>query len=179
MPNRPVIAMGSSIFAQWFNIQDLLPYDSTLNLAVGGTTTLDWVDWIDNRILPHNPKAILFYAGGNDLDRQCPVTDIVDRSCKILMQIHEQIPDCMAYYFSIIRAPQKQPIWNPLDELNKTMKDFTTKHPWLKFIDLNPMFYDEQQNIKAELFIEDRVHLTTAAYNQMVEHSYPLINQTS
>ena len=93
-----------------------------------------------------------------------------------MQQIHEQIPDCMAYYFSIIRAPQKQPVWDQLDQINQAMQKFSAQHDWLKYIDLNPMFYDEHQKVKPELFIEDQLHLTTAAYNQMIEHSYTLVN---
>ncbi|HCD34544.1 MAG TPA: hypothetical protein DER01_19195, partial [Phycisphaerales bacterium] len=140
----PVVVMGSSIFQQWFNVQDLLPYKATINLAVGGTTTLDWVDWIAPQVLPLKLSIVLFYAGSNDINRPYPVADILSRTHQMLNQIHEAIPDCKVHYFSVIRAPQKQPVWDQVDQINETMQQNAAKQDWLTFVDLNPIFYDDQ-----------------------------------
>ena len=170
MSNGSVVVIGSSIFKHWYNVQDLLPYKTTINLAVGGTTTLDWVDWIAPQVLPLKPSIVLFYAGSNDLNRPYPVADILSRTHQILNQIHQALPDCMVHYFSIIRAPQKQPVWDQVDQINQTMQQTAAKQDWLTFVDLNTIFYDEQGHCLEDLFDEDQVHLTTEAYMQMVEY---------
>ncbi|MBL4701727.1 MAG: hypothetical protein JKX85_10775 [Phycisphaeraceae bacterium] len=171
MTNRPVVVMGSSVFEQWFNVQDVFPYDTTINIAVPGSTTRAWKTWLAHRVLPLNPKTVLFYAGSNDLVLSCPVDDILQRTCQILQTLHATIPDCRAYYFSIIRAPQKEPLWDQVNQINQAMQTYATQHHWLEFVDINPVFFDDNGQGNTELFIEDQLHLTTAAYGKLLEYT--------
>jgi len=170
MANRPVVVIGSSIFAQWFNVQDLFPYEATINLAIPGSTTRAWETWLAHRVLPLNPKTVLFYAGSNDLELSCKVDAILQRTHQIIDSLHIAIPDCKTYYFSIIRSPQKQPLWDQVNHINQTMQGYADQHHGFDFIDINPVFFDDNGQVNTQLFTEDQLHLTTPAYCKLLEY---------
>jgi lysophospholipase L1-like esterase len=170
MSNRPVVVMGSSIFQQWYNVQDVLPYEVTINLAIGGTTTVDWLPLVGSQVLPLKPKVVMFYAGGNDLNRPFPAADIIERTCSMMQTMHTALPECKFYYFSIIRAPQKQPVWDQVDQINQAMQNYAAQQDWLNFVDINTVFHDETGKVIESLFVEDQLHLTDEAYDRMVDY---------
>ena len=62
-----VVFYGSSSIRLWKTLADDFPEQNTLNLGFGGSTLAACAWFFERLVLPAKPKAIVFYAGDNDL----------------------------------------------------------------------------------------------------------------
>lgn len=64
-----VLFYGSSSFTLWEGMERWFPGYNILNRGFGGSTLADCLEFFDRLVVPVSPKAILLYAGDNDLDQ--------------------------------------------------------------------------------------------------------------
>jgi len=67
-PNSAVLFAGSSSIRLW-DLDKYFPDTKTINRGFGGSEIADSTHFADRIILPHKPKAIVLYAGDNDVAR--------------------------------------------------------------------------------------------------------------
>lgn len=63
-----VLFYGSSSFTLWHDMEQSFPAYNVVNHGFGGSTLGDCVEYFDRLVAPMAPKAIIVYAGDNDLD---------------------------------------------------------------------------------------------------------------
>jgi len=63
-----VLFYGSSSFTLWDGLDSAFPAYTVLNRAFGGSTLADCLEYFDRLVVPLAPRAIVLYAGDNDLD---------------------------------------------------------------------------------------------------------------
>lgn len=62
-----VVFYGSSSFTLWADIDAHFPGYSVCNNGFGGATLVDCVEYFDRLVTPFRPRALIVYAGDNDL----------------------------------------------------------------------------------------------------------------
>ena len=66
-PADAVLFVGSSSIRLWHTLAADLPDVPTINRGFGGSEIADSVYFAEQLIRPYRPRAIVMYAGGNDL----------------------------------------------------------------------------------------------------------------
>lgn len=66
-PADAVLFVGSSSIRLWHTLAADFPETSTINRGFGGSEIADSVYFAEQLLSPYRPRAIVMYAGGNDL----------------------------------------------------------------------------------------------------------------
>ncbi|WP_374164742.1 GDSL-type esterase/lipase family protein [Arcticibacter sp. MXS-1] len=175
MPHRKneIVFLGNSIteHGEW---QELIPDKPVINRGIGGDNTFGLLARVDE-IVAAKPKTIFLLIGINDLARKLPYEVILKNYRRIISKIRTGSPRTTLYIQSILplnssmtKAPYLEGR-NPMQiELNKRLKELC-REEGLTYIDLHPLFEDENQELKKELSI-DGIHLKASAYIMWVNY---------
>ena len=183
---RGVLFVGSSIFREWREARDFaadvkpLGADVT-NRAFGGSTTSDQLEVMEQIVFPHDPKVLVYYCGSNDVNAGVPPRVIRDNFLEWCARAFSRCPSARRILFvSIMRAPQKAPVWNELDEANALIEEAcegwrgiehfgvgeTSRGLKLSFVDVNPLLRDPTSGAPlTQLYRDDGLHFHPGSYD--------------
>ena len=176
---RGVLFVGSSIFREWREARDFaadvkpLGADVT-NRAFGGSTTSDQLEVMEQIVFPHDPKVLVYYCGSNDVNAGVPPRVIRDNFLEWCARAFRRCPSARRILFvSIMRAPQKAPVWEALDEANALIREACGEEGegWrgvkrMDFVDVNPLLYDSNDEPLAQLYRDDGLHFHPSSYDR-------------
>jgi len=174
-PRRAILFIGSSIFRQWTRLPEQMAPLPVFNRAFGGSQTTDLLYYLDQVVLPYEPRIIVYYCGSNDINADRTADRIFDGFHRFVEQVHAKLPQTRIFYVSINRAPQKQRRWNVVDAANQLVRDFCDKDKTLGFIDVNPVLFDERGQPRLELYQSDHLHFKEPAYAAFAARIKPVI----
>lgn len=170
-PEHLTILAGDSL-SLWFPNQ-LLPLDRTwLNQGISGETTeglLKRLKLFDRT----QPETILVMIGINDLIRGSVDDTILSNQRLILRRLRRNHPDAQIVLQSILPHGGEETTWEGRDRLlaipNTRIQEINEKlsaiasEEGVEYLDLNPLFSDEQGNLRPEL-TTDGLHLSRQGY---------------
>ena len=167
-----ILFLGNSITERgpW---QELLPGKPVVNRGIGGDNTFGLLARLDSHLLI-KPKVIFLLIGINDIGRGLPTEVSANNYRRIVERIRTVCPKAKLYIQSILPMNERiltaAYLKNKKDKviaLNNEIKKIAAEYA-LTFIDLHPVFADEQGELHANMTI-DGIHLRPAAYAKWVE----------
>lgn len=171
---QTIILVGSSIFQGWKNAINLIPSCTISNRAISGTITSYWVEHLATVLNDESPDIVMYYAGSNDVSGDITPETILANILKCREIIYEHSPSIKLVYFGIIKAPQKIGKWDVIDSLNDNIASILQADDL--FIDPNAVFFCDDTPV-AKFYIEDGLHLTDEAYDQLSTYTAPIIEK--
>lgn len=172
-----ILFTGSSIFRCWTSLaQDMRPLP-VLNRAFGGARTWEVLHYMDRIVLPYEPRVIVYYCGSNDVHCGATAGDIAHRFDEFVRRVRAKLPATRIVFVSIIKAPQKQDKWPVIDEAHAMLRTYCTTAPEAVFFDVNPAFFDHAGRPRMDLYADDGLHLTQAAYREMAGMIKPVLEK--
>lgn len=172
-----ILFVGSSIFRLWKNLKEQMAPLPVFNRAYGGSRTADILFYMDQVVLPYEPKIIVYYCGSNDINADIPPETIAARFQEFTDRVHARLPKTKIFYVSINKAPQKMERWDWVDDANRRIKTFCEKQPMLGFIDVNPALFDKDGKPRLEIYLPDKLHFQEPAYAEFTRIIKPVIEQ--
>lgn len=167
--------IGSSIFRLWVNLKEQMDPLPVFNRAFGGSRTSDILYFMDTLVFPYHPKIIVYYCGSNDAGGSVPVYTIVSNIKLFFERVEERLPDTKIFFVSVNRSPVRKAKWGAIDSTNTIIKEFCSKSPRRKFIDVNPVLFDAKGNPRVELYREDQLHFKEEAYGEFTKIIKPIL----
>ncbi len=67
-PKQAVLFLGSSSIRMWRTLARDFPEHRVINRGFGGSQIADSIHFAERIVFPYEPRVIVFYAGGNDLN---------------------------------------------------------------------------------------------------------------
>jgi lysophospholipase L1-like esterase len=167
-PPQPgcIVFTGSSSITFWDTLaQDMAPLP-VLNRGFGGSKIGDAVHYASRTVLPYRPKAVVLYAGTNDIAGPRPATaqQVFDGFREFVGRVHAALPGLPIYYISISPAPSRWKYWPIVREANRLIREYTSTDPCLHFIDLVPAILGANGVPQRGLFRSDRLHPNARGY---------------
>lgn len=159
-----ILFVGSSSIRFWKTVQNDFPNHKVLNRGFGGSHMSDLLFYLDELVLKYKPKQVFIYEGDNDInDRESPKSIL--KETKILVQkIHKALPDTEIVLLSAKPSIARWNYKNEYEKLNKLFKRFAKKKSYIQFVDVwNPML-NEEGKPKADIFIQDNLHMNAKGY---------------
>lgn len=176
-----VVFLGNSITerGEWQEILSGYRYP-IVNRGVGGDNSFGILARMDE-ILASKPRAIFLMDGINDLFRKLPYEVSIHNYRRIIRKIKSQSPKTKIYIESALPINEEMTTAaytkgrsKMVPVLNEKIKQLA-KEEKVPYIDIVPLFADEQGNLKREVTM-DGVHLKASAYidwvNYLKEHKY-------
>jgi lysophospholipase L1-like esterase len=178
-PHDAILFIGSSIFRFWTQLTEQMAPLPVFNRAFGGSVTQDLLDRMDQLVFPYHPRIIVYYCGSNDVSAGESADAILQRTKQFLKIVSQRAPDTFVYYTAIQKAPEKRRRWNVVDAVNREMERYSHETRNLAYIDLNPVLFDHQGNLREDLFLPDGLHFRpeSTAYAEFGQVVKPILNK--
>ena len=164
-PTNPVAFYGSSSIGYWDSLANDFPDVPVVNLGFGGSTTVECVHYFD-RLLPRtNPRAVVLYAGDNDIGMGYSPASVNEA----FKELHRQIdttfgPDLPFFFLSIKPSLARWHLRDNLREANERVRaEIATRHR-STYIDLWTPMLGANNTPRPELFVEDGLHVNAQGY---------------
>lgn len=194
-PKNALLFVGSSSIRMW-ELEKNFPKRKTVNRGFGGSTIPDSNHYFDRLITPHQPKAILLYAGDNDVARELTDEDKkVDTSAEAQAEaakkvaadfetfaalVNEKLPGTPVIYIAIKPSTKRWNMWPAMKDANDRIAAWCEKNDGFYFADIGaPMLADvEAGKPPADWwFKSDGLHLTQEGYDGWAKVIKPLLKE--
>jgi len=174
-----IVFTGSSIFQFWTHLTDQMAPLPVLNRAIAGTVTQDMLDRIGQLVFAYQPRIVVYYCGSNDISSGEDAGPIVERTKRFIQILHAKSPDTFFFYTAIQKAPEKRARWDVVEAVNREMARYARQTPNVGYIDLNPVLFDKQNNVRENLFLSDGLHFRpdSSAYQEFSQVVKPILTK--
>ncbi|MDD9944915.1 MAG: SGNH/GDSL hydrolase family protein [Myxococcales bacterium] len=161
-----VVFVGSSSLRLWKSLDEDMAPITVINRGFGGARTDDVLHYADRIVLPYAPRAIVYYAGDNDLGRdRAPTPESVTANFRRFVQRVEQSGQRPEIYFvSIKPSPTRMKNWDRMKAANDQVRALASAHPMVTYLDVAGEMLDEQGRVRPELFSSDGLHMNPRGY---------------
>lgn len=133
---------------------------------------MQWLDLLPAVLEEEQPDAVCMYCGSNDLNGASGEEQIVGNALRLRALVREYGEGVPFAFFGIIKAPQKLGKWDLIERINARVRLGLLEGD--RYVETNGVFFAGER-VREELFVEDQLHLTGAAYESMVETVEPVL----
>jgi len=165
-PERPIVFVGSSSIRLWTTLQSDMAPLPVLNRGFGGARLSHVVHFLDRSVLRYRPRAVVLYAGDNDLDRLTgkSAQDVVNDFRTFVQQVQAALPDTRIYFLSIKPSRRRWEDWPKQRDANGQISAICARDPRLAYIDIATPMLAAGQPPPRDLFRFDGIHLSAKGY---------------
>jgi lysophospholipase L1-like esterase len=163
-----ILFAGSSTVRLW-DLNKAFPDWKATNSAFGGSEIRDVTQFADRLILKHDPRAVVFYAGDNDINSGRPPEQVSADFRTFAETVHRHLPKTRIYFISIKPSPARWARFDTQSKANTLVKEFCDKDERLGYIDVVAAMLGTDGKPREELYVKDRLHLTPAGYEILSE----------
>jgi lysophospholipase L1-like esterase len=165
-PKNAILFVGSSSFRMWDNMQQMFPGYTVINRGFGGSTLKQLADYMNDIVLPYNPKQIVIYSGENDIATDSASAFMVfERFKTVYDMIRAKLPHVSIVYISIKPSPSRMHYANTMQTANRLIKSFLKNKSNARFVDVYSLMLSSSGQPRQELFLEDDLHMNQKGYS--------------
>jgi lysophospholipase L1-like esterase len=164
-PPQPcqVLFIGSSSIVKW---KDTLAADMApipvINRGFGGSHIEHVNRWFDEIVAPYRPRAIVFYAGENDIDAGKPVGQVVADFDEFMLRKTRALGSTPVYFISLKPSKLRFAQLPRQSQVNDAIRARAAARPDLHYIDVvGPMLDDGRPR---DVFGPDGLHMNRQGY---------------
>ena len=175
-PKGAVVCTGSSSMRMWHpRIKDDLPGLTLLPRGFGGSHYTDLIYYLEALVFKYQPRALLLYEGDNDANYGKTPERIFQDFKFLAEQCLEQLPDLRLYIIGAKPSIARWAIAEQMRRSNAMIQDYCRAKPGFTYIDVWPQLLDGNGQARPELFMEDKLHLNSAGYDQWAAAISPVL----
>jgi lysophospholipase L1-like esterase len=160
-----VVFAGSSSVRLW-DLKKSFPGAGHVNVGFGGSVIADSAHFAPRLIAPHRPKAVVLYAGDNDIASGRTPEQVLADFQALCAAVWKDVPRCRVLFVSIKPSVLR---WKQFDEqtrANALVRDYCKADDRLTFVDVVPLMLGPDGRPRPELFAKDGLHLSPAGYEK-------------
>jgi lysophospholipase L1-like esterase len=173
-----IVFVGSSSFTFWSTMaQDLAPLP-VINRGFGGAMIEDVIRYIDRIIIPYQPRAVVLFAGANDIvgPRAKSPKHVAELFRTFVGRVHENLPEALIFYIAITPTPAGWKWWPSAKETNRLISQIVSSDPRLRFIDLSDVLLSTDKLPERSLYGSSR-HLNELGYERWTSSIKPILEK--
>lgn len=164
-PEGPVVFAGSSSIRRWEELsRDFRDY-AVIQRGVGGAQLAEIARASETLITRHAPRAVVIYAGTNDLALGVARTVVLDRLRCLRHRIGTSLGWSLPVLFvSVAPNPSRWAGWSNARAFNEAAQALAAQDPGLVYVDVATPFLATGSPPDAGLFVADGLHLSARGY---------------
>ncbi|MDP1562268.1 MAG: GDSL-type esterase/lipase family protein [Pirellulaceae bacterium] len=167
-PDNAVLFIGSSSIRLWDNIQEDLAPIIPIRRGFGGAKSVDLAVFSAELMQSHRYSALVVFvandiAGEADKVGQDP-EKVVAWLKEVWLVSRQHQPNAPLLLIEITPTASRRHVWEQQRELNHRLRNWTLQEPNVYFLPTAEYFLDAQDEVRHELFVEDRLHLNREGY---------------
>lgn len=158
-----VVFYGSSSFRRW-DLDKSFPDMGLINRGFGGSQMSDAIRYLDRAVLPLEPRTIFVYEGDNDIGSGKSPAIVVADYRAFVEKARASLPQVKIVFVAIKPSIRRWELIAGMREANAQIKAITESDERLEYIDVDAPLLGEDGTPRADLFVEDNLHLNDAGY---------------
>ena len=158
-----VVFVGSSSFRLWTTLHQDLPGIVAINRGYGGSRVYDSVHYADRIVTPYQPRAVVFYAGDNDLQEGRTPRQVAQDFAAFVDRVRAAQPKLPVAFVSIKPSPVRAQLLPQVRSANLLIREYAATHQ-VAYLDVYTPMLDAQGQPREELFVADRLHMNEKGY---------------
>lgn len=163
-PDHPIVFTGSSSILKWKTLAADFPGLPVMNRGFGGSEVFDSFNYAHLTVIKYNPRLIVFYAGGNDINAGKTPQRVFADFKAFVAKVHAALPDCRIAYISNAPNPKRWSMIDKMIETSRLVEEFTKTDKRLQFINVYPHMLGADGKPKPDIFVEDQLHMNAKGY---------------
>lgn len=174
-----VLFVGSSSIRMW-DTDSSFPELNVINRGFGGSQTSDVLEFLDELVLKHEPRVVVFYCGDNDIAAKKTPARVKKDIHTFFNRVHEQLPETSIVYIPIKPSVSRWKMWEDMSEVNQAVEQSAEEKSWLYYCDTATPLLDDDGKPMPKLFKSDGLHLSDEGYalwNEQVEKTLQQIDK--
>lgn len=162
-PKGAVLFVGSSTIVGW-NLPKSFPNLVTINRGFGGSEIADSLRYADRIIVPYSPRAIVLYAGDNDLAAGKSPETVARDFRQFVERVRAKLPDVPILFLAIKPSIARWGLNDKIRDANGRIEAFCKSQKGLTFVAVEPSMLGPDGKPNAALFQADGLHLNERGY---------------
>jgi len=163
-PNKGgILFIGSSSIRMW-DVQRSFPELLVVNRGFGGSQIEDSTHFAERIIGAHQPRAIVFYAGDNDIGSGKSAKTVASHFEQFVAKVRGKLPETHILFIAIKPSGSRWKYVETQRDANARIRAFCERGPKLTFVDVVTPMLGKDGLPRDELFLKDKQHMTPAGY---------------
>ncbi len=159
-----VVFVGSSSIRLWSTLAEDLPAAAAINRGFGGSRVYDSVRYADRIVVPYQPRAVVFYAGDNDLQEGRSPEQVRADVLAFVQRVRAGAPQARIGFVSIKPSPSRAALLPQVRRANALVREAIAGVRGVDYLDVyTPMLGSDGQP-REGLFVADRLHMNGEGY---------------
>ena len=175
-PSDAVLFVGSSSIRLW-PTRECFKELPVINRGFGGSQISEVNTYAKRIVLPYAPKAIVFYAGDNDIAAGQSAERVLADYKAFTKLVHASLPATRIIFISIKPSRSRWALWPVMSEANEMIRDFSRKDKRLFYFDGAAPLLGADGLPNLELFMPDKLHLNGKGYEVWTKLLRPIIEE--
>lgn len=159
-----VLFYGSSTFALWGGLEDRFPGANAINHGFGGSTMADCIEYFDTLVAPMTPRALVLYAGDNDLDNGASPELVRERVEHFLLLKRRALGPVPMAYVSIKISPARFHIMHKIAYTNRIIERSLFPRADVRFLDVTRRLVGRGLADLTACYTDDPLHMNERGY---------------
>ncbi len=172
-----IVFTGSSSIRRWKTLKEDFPGLPVLNRGFGGSVANDLIIYFDTVVQRHEPKILVTYTGGNDINAKLTVQECFDDYTKFLDLVHEKLPKTRVIVNAVKIAQKRIDQMDKVHALNKKLEEWAKGRDWVRYLSSGDYLADEKGQPIREYYVEDLLHLSPAGYAKWTAILRPVLEE--
>ena len=168
--NKPrLVLVGSSSFRKWPETDTVFSHYDVINAGFGGSCYEDLWLWREPLLFDLQPDVVLVYEGDNDINDGIPLGEVLRSADKVLRDIRIRLPEAALVVVAPKASVARQRLAPQYVEFNRSLDSLCQQIGGIDFVNFWGDQHREDGTIRAELFVDDMLHLNAKGYTLWVE----------
>lgn len=172
-PQGGVLFVGSSSIRLW-DLKKSFPDLNAVNHGFGGSQIADSVKHFDRLVTRLAPKTIVFYAGDNDIASGKSPEQVASDFSAFHSLVRNKLPETRLIFLPIKPSGSRWKMIEKQREANRLIREQIAKDPKSVYVEIEKPMLGEDGLPRAELFRQDKLHLTDKGYELWTSLLAPL-----
>ena len=170
-----IVFTGSSTIRRWKTLAADFTGFRVVNRGFGGSQMEDSAYCVGRILVPHEPSAVVIFAGSNDINAgKTPDTVVADFKA-FVAQVRAKLPKTQIGFIEITSSPSRWSQREKVIEANRQIRAFCEGTSDVKFIAVREKFLGTDGEPRAELFEADRLHPNADGYKILADAIRPFL----
>ncbi len=170
-----IVFTGSSTIRRWTKLAEAFPGFRVVNRGFGGSQMEDSAYYVERILVPHEPAAIVIFAGSNDINAG-KTADVVAADFKAFVaKVRARLPKTEIGFIEITSSPSRWAQREKVIEANRQIRAFCEESQGVKFIAVREKFFGTNGEPREELFEKDRLHPNADGYKILSDTIRPFL----
>ncbi len=172
-----VLFIGSSSIRFWKTLASDFPEVKTINRGFGGSEIDDATFFADRIVEPYHPRAIVMYAGDNDLADGDSPARVRDDFAAFVRKARAVDPGVPIAFIAIKPSVARQELLPQIREANALVRRYAASEHGVAYLDVfRPMLGTDGQP-QAKWFIGDGLHMNRTGYALWIDIVRPWLDR--